>query len=141
MGITNKQRGGQLLPGLGLWTDVPFDPANFYASGSMTWALTPPLINNRYCRIGNAIIWNFYAGVTTIGGTPGLNLYVKCPTAMSKYAMGSGLILNGAPAVSSIVKGNTGTPGLVGIGLQANANFVAGACQVQFSITYEFGNP
>jgi len=141
MGITNKQRGGQLLPGLGLWTDVPFDPANFYASGAMTWALTPPLITNRYCRIGNAIIWNFYAGTTTIGGTPGLNLFLKCPTGMSKYAMGTGLTLNGAPVVPLMVKGNAGNPGVIGLGLISNAAFVVGAAQVQFSITYEYGNP
>jgi hypothetical protein len=141
MGITNKQRGGQLLPGLGQWQDIPFDPANFYCSGAMTWTLTPPLLTNRYCRIGNAVFWNVVAPVTTLGGTPGLNLFVKCPTGMSKYAMGTGLVLNGAPAVSTIVKGNAGNPGLIGIGLQANAAFVLGSCQVQFSITYEFGNP
>jgi hypothetical protein len=139
VGITNKQRGGQILSGLGLWQDVPFDPANFYGSGGMTWTLTPPLLTNRYCRIGNAIVWNVYIAVSTLGGAAGNSLYAKAPTGISKYAMGSGLTLLGSPAQWVAVRGNTGSPGVIGLSLASVANFVLGSAQVQFSITYEVG--
>lgn len=146
MGITNKQRGGQLLPGLGPWVDVPFNAANFLGAGGMTWAVTAAPYINRYCRIGNLVVWNLWvAANSTLGGTAGNQVTLLAPTPgkVARYAEVHAQLGVQAPAelgLGKLAPSSAGVGGQVGLNRVPLANFTLGSLQVQFTIMYEYGD-
>jgi hypothetical protein len=140
VGITNKQRGGQLLPGLGAWMDVPFDAANFSGQGGMTWAVTQAqVLQNRMSRVGNTVTWNLVIASSTLSGVPGTQLTLKAPTKAKGYATGNCRVLNGAPPVPGIASmaPNSPNPGYGAVSLPSSAAFVLGSLTLYFTISYE----
>jgi hypothetical protein len=140
VGITNKQRGGQLLPGLGAWMDVPFDAANFSATSGMVWTVTPPVFQNRVSRIGNTVTWSGVIAASTLSGTPSAQIVLKAPTKAKGYASGIARVINSAPPVMTFISvspGGAGQPGYVAIALPGSAPFALGTLQVYFTVQYE----
>jgi hypothetical protein len=67
---------------MGHWISVPFNAANFYGGGGMTWTVTSGQVSdNTYTLIGRTLIWSInVAG--TLGGTMANFLYLKTPVAI-----------------------------------------------------------
>jgi hypothetical protein len=139
MGITNKQRGTQVLSGLGAWQDIPYNPANFQGNGGMTWTVPAPY-QNRFSRVGNTVTWSVLIASSTIGGTPGLQLVMTAPTKAKSYACATGRCSNNGGVQTPLfvtVSPVSPAPGYVAIGMAQNVNFAVGTLQLYFTLTYE----
>ena len=66
-------------PALGLWTDVPFDAANFSVYSAGTWTVAPAnIVSHAYMIIGKTMWLAFVASSMTVAGAPNF-LRVKLP--------------------------------------------------------------
>ena len=149
MGQEQFGKGNYLvsLKEMGVWKDVPFDAANFYAAGSLVWMVTLSNINiNRYCRIGNVIIWNIWIAGSTLSGTASNSIYIISPTPdkIAKYSKSTGVAGQGSAtgliSVGSFPKAGA-IPAYVGIAPVPISNFTLGSSfSVNFTMIYEYGN-
>ena len=91
------------------WVAVPYNGANFFASGAMTWTVDAgDVIVNRYARIGNVIVWTVQIAASSIGGTPATQLYINAPSGIAfsstgNYSRGVFPEIYAAPITSSIL--------------------------------------
>jgi hypothetical protein len=78
--VTEKNR----TTPMGHWLDVPFNPANFAASGGMTLTVAAGNIAvNRYTLIGKTLIWNLYITNATLSGASDIALYLYPPAGFT----------------------------------------------------------
>ena len=67
-------------PAIGVWQNEPFNAANFFAGGGMTWAVTSGQINaNQYTIIGKTLHWVFWIDGSTLSGTMVSEVQMKLP--------------------------------------------------------------
>jgi hypothetical protein len=65
---------------MGEWLAVPFTPANFTASGTMTWTVAAAdCLNFTYMLIGKTLWINIYINTSTIGGVAAQDLRIAIP--------------------------------------------------------------
>ena len=79
---TDFYEKGRATP-LGHWIANNWAAANFYALGPMVW--TVPVgaqVENRYCFIGNTMIWSGYWANSATSGTVSPNLYINTPAGV-----------------------------------------------------------
>lgn len=68
------------------WIAVPFNAADFTASGSMTWTVAASnVVVFAYRLEGRTMTVSFLITTTTIGGTPDQALLIKIPAGKSSY--------------------------------------------------------
>jgi hypothetical protein len=113
---------------------VPFNAANFFGAGGLTWTVDAAAISeNRYAIIGNTtMVWSFYlswfAGVNLVGGTAAAYLMLTLPGGRS--AAGSGLVaidycsIPGVPVGAGCSASMTG--GAISIAKTTSANWTPG---------------
>lgn len=79
---------GQIDAFVGPWIDVPFNAANFAATGG-TWTVTAPSVGRySYAIVGTTLLVQLYITGTTIGGSPS-SLNVQLPAAIKAWQGGS----------------------------------------------------
>lgn len=62
------------------WHDIPFNAADFTASGTMTWTPAGGVSLNRYALLGrNTMLWELSLGTSVLAGTPSNTLYIRVP--------------------------------------------------------------
>lgn len=76
----------------GPWTAVPFNAANFGATGGGTWTMAAgSVVNNRYTLIGKTLIWLVYlAPAGTVAGTVN-GLMLTLPNGLAAAVAGGGV--------------------------------------------------
>ena len=67
-----------------VWTNVPFNAANFAGSAPMVWTVgAPAVVTNRYTRIGNVLVWSVYlswfSGSNVLSGSATPTLKMTLP--------------------------------------------------------------
>jgi hypothetical protein len=130
---------GRPVP-LGEWISVPFNAANFFGSGAMTWTVTAGAVAVfQYTLIGRTAIVAFYVGPTTIGGTSDTYLQVTLPVVATKTQVVPIIYNNaGSPWTAGYAQINAGQNNLAFIrqgstvwALDSNAYI---GCQISISV-------
>jgi hypothetical protein len=124
--------------GLGHWTTVAFNAANFSSAAGSTWTVTSgQILLNKYTLIGKTLTWTCIIYQSTITGTP-TNVYINIPAGLSGYVYG-GMARIGHTAISGSPK-----EGMVYVdGLQSRitasifGGLTAGPFDLWFTITLE----
>lgn len=80
---------------------VPFDAANFFGAGGMTWTVTAGEVRtHRYARIGRQFRMTFEISSSTVGGSANSNLRIRIPNqwrARGRHAGTFAYVDNGTP--------------------------------------------
>ena len=75
------------------WSSVPYDPANFSATGSMKWHV-PETANVRYKMLDtNTMVVSFSLQATTVSGVPDLELRLKIPNGRNANSESTTMML------------------------------------------------
>lgn len=88
---------------MGHWTDVPFNAANFGATGGGSWTVgAAAIIHNRYTLIGKTVVWSLYlswfSGANVLAGTvTSVTIAVPVPNAQATANAVPFVIENGGP--------------------------------------------
>jgi hypothetical protein len=129
---------------MGRWINVPFKASNFKGAGPITWTVTEAqVINNRYCRIGNAVVWCLRLGNTTISGGSHNTVILIPPLVerIASYCPNVGFI-NSSGVYSMVAVGVAPAqppnfPTQVLVNPIPLASLPLGPLQLFFTITYE----
>jgi hypothetical protein len=92
---------GRTTP-VGEWIDIPYNAANFTASGAMTWTVTSGgQYSFKYALVGKIVVLYFDIGASTVGGTPGTQLILKLPIGCNNVSqLGQYWLQNPTGAIS-----------------------------------------
>jgi hypothetical protein len=89
---------------MGEWTDVPYNAADFYASGSMTWTVEAgDLRGYRYMIVGKTLFIQFAIVGSSVGGTASTALMIKLPAGL--------VVSNPSSVLSTAIFANDGPGG------------------------------
>lgn len=82
--VTNGIAERGRTPKMGEWTEVPYDPLNFYAGGSMTWGVDlADQYRVRYMLVGSTMTLRIVIKATTVGGSVSDQLFMKLPAGFT----------------------------------------------------------
>jgi len=80
-------------PPNGRWTDVPYNAANFTASGAMIWTVDPgDQVGFAYMWIDNTVFVRFTINGTIVAGTPSTTLIIALPNGFVAAVNSSNIV-------------------------------------------------
>jgi len=140
---SNIYQHGRTVP-MGNWQDVPFNAANFYGAGSMTWTVgAGAVVRNRFTVVGRTVWWSMYlswfSGSNVIGGTVSNSIRIILPFGNSNGAQMQLIDYVGVAGLGPLASlvGEIGS-NYINIGKVDGSNFTAGSAPgFVFTICYE----
>lgn len=133
----------------GIWRNIPFLASNFNAVTSTWTIIKTDIITNRYCRIGNTIIWVVdIGGSSSFSGALTSSIFIKAPVKnfnLLYKSMNFGVVSNATAAAASVeIMGEEDPidfPCQAQIRILPSVQFKPAALYVKFVATYECDNP
>lgn len=122
---------------LGHWIPVPFNAADYTASGGMNWNVTAVQVTtNHYTLIGNTLIWSVFINAASLSGTVSNQLILAVPTGFifGLQFVTTGMVFDGTTLWDNALLSYSGGPTIT-IFRFNTAPYTLGTMYLGFQIT------
>jgi len=125
--------------GMGVWIDVPFNTADFYADAAgMTWTVTSGnVLTNRYMLIGKTLFWNLYMNSSVLGGSVSYYVRLKIPGGFGSPVTKGIPVVCRNPTNAIFAHVYNGPGNLLTLSPISPVGFAAGNLDLTFSLALE----